>query len=332
MQRNPKWRTTTLEYWTRKRKTGNSFWEKEATSCDRKLKVTRTTRETTCLKYISIDIYIYISSKDKENNKNLREGNWPISNRWNTGPVCLPGRRLWRKAGSREVPPIREDFDPCRSSKCARFYTKSARLRYRRRSRSSSRSNQTGNTFSPPQPRAINLQRIYIYIFFPNLYSDVVPVKLNLPPETPGVKPGHAFDPRLQPLPRLGRDPEPLIDVHIGIQWQSASMEVEGVEDLVADHRSEGRVRGIRRPTVPGPGPGRHHRQWDAWNRRATFSLLEQRKNASKVSRFLPTNRVRRRFVVGVHAVGMTTPAKVKENLISNMNMRIITASQAKYS
>lgn len=108
-------------------------------------------------------------------------------------------------------------------------------------------------------------KNIYVYIiFFPNLYSDVVPVKLNLPPETPGVKPGHAFDPRLQPLPRLGRDPEPLIDVHIGIQWQSASMKVEGVENLVADHRSESRVRGIRWSTVPGPGPGRHHRQWDA--------------------------------------------------------------------
>lgn len=156
-----------------------------------------------------------------------------------------------------------------------------------------------------------------IYIFFPNLYSDVVPVKLNLPPETPGVKPGHAFDPRLQPLPRLGRDPEPLIDVHIGIQWQSASMKVEGVENLVADHRSESRVRGIRWSTVPGPGPGRHHRQWDAWNRRATFSLLEQRSKRT-VRKFLVfTNRVRRRFVVGVHAVGMTTPAKV--NLISNM-------------
>lgn len=58
MQRNPKWRATTLEYWTRKRKTGNSFWKKEATSCDRKLKVTRTTRETTRLKYISIYIYL----------------------------------------------------------------------------------------------------------------------------------------------------------------------------------------------------------------------------------------------------------------------------------
>lgn len=95
---------------------------------------------------------------------------------------------------------------------------------------------------------------MYIYIYsFPNLYSNVVPVKLNLPPKTPGVKPRNAFDPRLQPLPRLGRDPEPLIDVHIGIQWQSASMEVESVEDLVADHRSEGRVRCIRGSTVPGP-------------------------------------------------------------------------------
>lgn len=106
---------------------------------------------------------------------------------------------------------------------------------------------------------------MYIYIYsFPNLYSNVVPVKLNLPPETPGVKPRNAFDPRLQPLPRLGRDPEPLIDVHIGIQWQSASMEVESVEDLVADHRSEGRVRCIRGSTVPGPRPGCHHSQWDA--------------------------------------------------------------------
>lgn len=104
---------------------------------------------------------------------------------------------------------------------------------------------------------------IYIYIFA-NLYSNVVPVKLNLPPETPGVKPGNAFDPRLQPLPRLGRDPEPLIDVHIGIQWQSASMEVESVQDLVADHRTEGRVRRVRGSAVPGPRPGCHHSQWDA--------------------------------------------------------------------
>lgn len=128
---------------------------------------------------------------------------------------------------------------------------------------------------------------MYIYIYFPNLYSNVVPVKLNLPPETPGVKPRNAFDPRLQPLPRLGRDPEPLIDVHIGIQWQSASMEVESVEDLVADHRSEGRVRCIRGSTVPGPRPGCHHSQWDAWNRRAIFSTVPPTKNvATNIFRF----------------------------------------------
>lgn len=183
------------------------------------------------------------------------------------------------------------------------------------------------NTFHPsrPQPRTTNLQEdththicIYIYIFA-NLYSNVVPVKLNLPPETPGVKPGNAFDPRLQPLPRLGRDPEPLIDVHIGIQWQSASMEVESVQDLVADHRTEGRVRRVRGSAVPGPRPGCHHSQWDAWNRRSIFFHRSSNKiwnNDSRVFRFFFTNRVRRRFVVGVHAVRMTTPAKVKKKFL----------------
>lgn len=88
--------------------------------------------------------------------------------------VCLPGRRLWRKAGSREVPPILEDFDPCRSSKCARFYTKSARLRYRLRSRSSSRSNQTETRFIPHDRNLVRqiYKRIhththmYIHIYF----------------------------------------------------------------------------------------------------------------------------------------------------------------------
>lgn len=242
--------------------------------------------------------------------------------------VCLPGRRLWRKAGSREVPPILEDFDPCRSSKCARFYTKSARLRYRLRSRSSSRSNQTETRFIPHDRNLVRQiykrihthTHIYMYIYiFANLYSNVVPVKLNLPPETPGVKPGNAFDPRLQPLPRLGRDPEPLIDVHIGIQWQSASMEVESVQDLVADHRTEGRVRRVRGSAVPGPRPGCHHSQWDAWNRRSIFFHRSSNKiwnNDSRVFRFFFTNRVRRRFVVGVHAVRMTTPAKVKKKFL----------------
>lgn len=96
------------------------------------------------------------------------------------------------------------------------------------------------------------------------LYGDVVPVKLNFPPETPGVEPGDALDSRFELLPRLGRDPEPLIDVHIGVQWQSASMKIEGVEDLVADHRSQGRVRRVRRSAVPGPRPSVHHRQRDA--------------------------------------------------------------------
>ena len=86
---------------------------------------------------------------------------------WMKGVVCLPGRRLWRKAGSAEVPLIREDFDPSRSSGCARFYKKFARLRYQRHSRSSSRSSRTEKPFErvPPNFRYTYSKKICEKIF-----------------------------------------------------------------------------------------------------------------------------------------------------------------------
>jgi len=55
----------------------------------------------------------------------------------------LPARRLWRRVDLDGVLPIREGYDPSRSSKCARFCGQFAEHRYPRHSRSSSCSNQT---------------------------------------------------------------------------------------------------------------------------------------------------------------------------------------------
>lgn len=138
-----------------------------------------------------------------------------------------------------------------------------ATLRCLRHSRSWLRSSRTENKFN--DYRFLNGNR-RIRGTLSHLHGDVVSVKLNLLPEASRVESRDALYPRFQPLPGLRSDPEPLVDIQIRIQRQSTSMEVERMENLVADHRAQSRVRRVRRTSVPGPCPSRHHGQRDAWN------------------------------------------------------------------